>query len=185
MPIGAVDPAAIATAGRSIQSRFGCEAHSAAPIAIPAAAWDAQRHQFGSVEFMLALASLDSQGDGRLMGLTECDLFIPMLTFVFGQAQLRGRVALVSTARLRQEFYRVAPDPDLLACRLEKEIGHELGHCFGLFHCPDRECVMSLSSSIQEVDRKSAGFCRTCGRLLQVELKGEEHESEMADSSGR
>jgi len=183
--IGAVDHGVLADAGRFIQERFGCEAQSAIPIAIPAGSFDARRNQFSSVAFMLALARRVPQDADRLIGLTECDLFIPMLTFVFGQAQLRGRIALVSVARLRQEFYGFTPDRDLLEGRLEKEIGHELGHSFGLIHCPDRECVMSLATSIQEVDRKTAGFCHSCGRLLQQDLKGENNESEMADSRRR
>ncbi len=166
--IGAVDPGVLADAGRFIQQRFGAEVQPATPLAIPHGAFDARRNQFSSVAFMLALARRLPDDADRLLGLTECDLFIPMLTFVFGQAQLRGRIALVSLARLRQEFYGVAPDPDLLEGRLRKEIGHELGHSFGLIHCPDRECVMSLATSIQEVDRKTAGFCHSCGRLLSV-----------------
>lgn len=187
--IGMVDAAVLAAAGQCIQERFGSEAVCRAPIAIPDGAFDARRNQFSSVAFMLALAQIVPGDADRLLGLTECDLFIPMLTFVFGQAQLRGRLALVSLARLRQEFYGVAPDPDLLQGRLEKEIAHELGHSFGLIHCPDRECVMSLATSIQEVDRKQAGFCHSCGRLAKQdfveEFEGEKHESEMADSRRR
>ena len=42
--------------------------------------------------------------------MTEGDLAIPTLTFVFGQAQLDGPVAVVSLARLRQEFYGLPGD---------------------------------------------------------------------------
>jgi archaemetzincin len=189
VPIGSVDPVVIAGACLGIQERFGGEVQSTAPIAIPEGSFDVRRNQFSAVALMLALARMDSNPADRLVGVTECDLFIPMLTFVFGQAQLRGRIALVSTARLRQEFYGVAPDSELLEGRLEKEIAHELGHSFGLIHCPDRECVMSLATSIQEVDRKTAGFCQSCSRLAQQEavngFKGEKHESEMADSRRR
>jgi archaemetzincin len=182
--IGNVGPEALASAARFIQARFGSEVQTAAPLTIPDASFDRRRNQFSSVAFMLALARAAGDAD-RVIGITECDLFIPMLTFVFGQAQLRGRIALVSLARLRQEFYGVPPDPDLLVGRLEKEVGHELGHSFGLIHCAGRECVMSLATSIQEVDRKTAAFCDACGRLLHEELKGENYESEMADSRRR
>ena len=111
---------------------------------------------------MASLARGRFEGADRVIGITECDLFIPMLTFVFGQAQLNGRVALVSIARLRQEFYGAPSDPGLVGMRLMKEIGHELGHSFGLIHCPDRGCLMSLATSIQEVDRKNSNFCGSC-----------------------
>jgi archaemetzincin len=184
-PIGFVDPGLLDGAARFIRERFGCEVQSAPPIAIPEGSQDARRRQFSSVAFMLALARTVPKGVDRILGVTECDLFIPMLTFVFGQAQLNGRVALVSLARLRQEFYGVPPDPDLLTGRLQKELGHELGHSLGLIHCPDRECVMSLATGIQDVDRKQAEFCHSCGRLAARECKGEKHESEMADSGRR
>jgi archaemetzincin len=172
-------------ASRRVCELFGCDVRRCEPLGIPSGSFDARRKQFSSVAFMLALAR-GSFGDAdRVIGLTGCDLFIPMLTFVFGQAQLGGRVALVSLARLRQEFYGAAPDPELLRLRLDKEIGHELGHSFGLIHCPDRGCVMSLATSIQDVDRKSADFCHSCRRLLAQEVSGSNevnHESEMADS---
>ena len=164
--IGALNSELLGEASRSIGDRFGASTECHSKIAIPENSMDARRQQFSSIAFMLALTRGFPAGADRFIGLTECDLFIPMLTFVFGQAQLNGRVALVSLARLRQEFYGMAPDPDLLRLRLAKEIGHELGHSFGLIHCSDRGCVMSLSTSIQEVDRKSPEFCGSCARLL-------------------
>jgi archaemetzincin len=111
------------------------------------------------------MQQLQSQvrGDGsRLLGLIGRDLYLPMLSFVFGHAQLEGPVALVSLARLRQEFYGLRPDPDRLRQRAETEVAHELGHTFGLRHCEDSRCCMSLSTSIEEVDGKQPGFCRSC-----------------------
>ena len=111
---------------------------------------------------MLTLARAQFSDVERVLGITECDLYIPMLTFVFGQAQLNGRIALVSLARLRQEFYGGTPDLGLLRLRLRKEVGHELGHSMGLIHCSDRGCLMSLATSIQDVDRKTDSFCAAC-----------------------
>jgi archaemetzincin len=183
--IGTVDPVVLEKAGGFIRARFGAEVQCAAALAIPEGSFDARRKQFSSVAFMMALARRVPDDADRIVGVTECDLFIPMLTFVFGQAQLRGSIALVSVARLRQEFYGIPPDAEIVEGRLEKEIGHELGHSFGLIHCPDRECVMSLATSIQEVDRRTAGYCHSCGRLVKQELKGDNYESEMADSGRR
>lgn len=97
------------------------------------------------------------------------DLYIPVLTFVFGEAQLTNGGAVVSTHRLRQEFYGLPADSDLLHDRLLKESLHELGHTYGLRHCPDYTCVMSSSNGVERVDLKSADFCPLCAKLTSAE----------------
>ena len=57
----------------------------------------------------------------KLLAVTERDLFIPVLTFVFGQAQLGGRVGGVSFARLQQEFYGLAANREIFLERAYKE----------------------------------------------------------------
>jgi archaemetzincin len=106
----------------------------------------------------------------RVLAITEKDLFIPMLSFVFGQAQLQGQMAIVSLARLRQEFYELPANRALFLARALKETVHELGHTFGLTHCLDRKCPMSLSTSIQQVDGKTDEFCESCKILLRETL---------------
>jgi len=85
---------------------------------------------------------------------------------VFGQAQLAGPGAVVSTYRLRSEFYGLPSDEGALLERTIKECVHELGHAFGLVHCADFGCVMHASTSVEEVDLKPAGFCGRCAGAL-------------------
>ena len=132
----------------------------------PAFAFDSRRAQYGSVPLLQHLAGLTEPASGKVLGVTVHDLFIPMLTFVFGQAQVDGGVALLSLARLRQEFYGMPPDADLLAARARKEALHETGHMFGLLHCSDRSCAMALATNIRQLDGKHAGFCAACSALL-------------------
>ncbi|MGD0500948.1 MAG: archaemetzincin [Bryobacteraceae bacterium] len=100
--------------------------------------------------------------DARVLGVTACDLYVPVLTFVFGEAQLDGHCAVVSTARLKEDFYGMPPREDLLRERLLKEAVHELGHTFGLRHCMDWRCVMASSHAVERLDVKGAEFCRAC-----------------------
>jgi archaemetzincin len=97
-----------------------------------------------------------------VLGVTEHDLYIPILTFVFGEAQLEARGALVSLHRLRQEFYGLPADSQLLAQRLLKESIHELGHTLGLRHCADYQCAMSPAHAVERIDVKLAEFCAAC-----------------------
>ncbi len=129
------------------------------------AAFDAGRGQYYSTEILRRLQPL-AQNGARVLGVTELDLFVPVLTFVFGEAQLEGRCALVSFHRLKEEFYGMPPRPDLLAERLLKEAVHELGHTFGLRHCFDWECVMASSHAVELLDVKGAEFCRRCARVV-------------------
>ncbi len=103
-----------------------------------------------------------SDPDARVLGVTSCDLYVPVLTFVFGEAQLEGNCAVVSTARLKDEFYGLPAREDMFRKRLLKEAVHELGHTFGLRHCMDWRCVMASSHTIEHLDVKGAQFCRAC-----------------------
>jgi len=108
-----------------------------------------------------------------VLSLTDGDLFIPVLTFVFGEAQVGGTAAVVSTARLEAGFYGLPPDPGRFRARLEKECLHELGHTFGLVHCRRPGCVMTASLSVLDVDAKREALCPDC-RVRLRELAGGE-----------
>ncbi|MGB7848622.1 MAG: archaemetzincin [Candidatus Acidiferrum sp.] len=135
-------------------------------LKLPEGAYDPARGQYQSVEIMKALAQCAPRDAARILGVTEVDLAIPMLTFVFGQAQLDGPVALLSVCRLRQEFYGLRSEEGLLRERVVKEALHELGHTFGLTHCAEPKCVMSLATHIGLVDNKAQRFCVHCGEQL-------------------
>ncbi len=102
----------------------------------------------------------------KVLAVTGLDLFIPVLTFVFGEARLNGQCAIVSSYRLDNRFYGLAQNPALLRERLLKEAVHELGHTFGLFHCHNPECVMRSSTYVEEIDYKSSRLCERCLDLL-------------------
>jgi archaemetzincin len=130
-------------------------------------AYDAGRNQYASSAVLESLSRAVPADAAKLLAVTGRDLFIPVLTFVFGQAQLNGRVGLVSLARLRQEFYGLPPDPAVLLWRARKEALHEAGHMFGLVHCADAACAMSLSTGVRQIDRKEAAFSRPCADRLR------------------
>ena len=102
------------------------------------------------------------QGCWRVLGVTGLDLYMPILTFVFGEAQLNNTCAIVSAYRLRQEFYGLPQDSGLLYERLLKEALHELGHTFGLTHCRTYDCVMAASHAVERIDLKGSQFCGDC-----------------------
>jgi archaemetzincin len=106
----------------------------------------------------------------RLLAISSEDLFIPILTFVFGEAELGGDAAIVSYHRLQNERYGLLPDPVLLDERFRKEVLHEMGHLFGLVHCSDQQCVMYAASYVEEIDLKGSVFCPACGKQLSSQF---------------
>ena len=135
----------------------------------PRHAFDPRRKQHASGTILRWLLEAGPPS-GKVLGITDRDLFIPILTYVFGEAQLGGRAALVSTARLVEDVELLGPQ--LLVERLAKEAVHEVGHAFGLVHCETERCVMGRSPAVAEVDGKSSQLCAECRAKLE-ESNGE------------
>ncbi len=128
----------------------------------PEVSFDPLRGQYSSTTLLRLLLDDPLDSKRRTLGVTGVDLFAPVLTYVFGEAQLDGRVAVVSLHRLRAEAYGLPANEELLFNRLLKEAVHELGHSFGLIHCRDLGCVMHPSTYVEEIDFKPATFCTPC-----------------------
>ncbi len=145
---------------------FGREVRIEPATFDPELFFDSSRGQYNST---LALAKLLAEpgDDEKVLGLTGVDLFIPVLTYVFGEAQLDGRAGVVSAHRLDPRTYGLPPNEPLLLDRLIKEAVHELGHTFGLVHCPDPWCTMHASTYAEEIDLKGADLCPRCARAAQ------------------
>ena len=160
------DPEALTAVRARVDGEFGVPVRE---VQLPGVefAYHAGRNQYGSIPVLEMLSRRCPPDALKLLAVTERDLFIPVLTFVFGHAQLGGRVAVISLARLRQEFYGLAPDREVFLERASKEALHETGHTFGLVHCPVERCAMSLATGIRHIDLKSAAFCPSCAARLK------------------
>ena len=161
---GEADLALLGQVVRGVSRAFGCEARTIEPPGTPRHALDPRRNQQASGVLLQWLVPL-APPEGRVLGITDQDLFIPILTYVFGEAQLGGAAAVVSTARLSdgvEEFGH-----KVLTERLIKEAVHELGHCFGLRHCLAAGCVMGRSSGVRDVDAKGRTLCADCRARLR------------------
>jgi len=160
-----VDRDALAAVRARMASDFEAEIREA-PLPGIDFAYDAVRRQYGSIPVLDMLTRQCPADAEKLLAVTSRDLFIPVLTFVYGHAQLRGRVAVVSLARLKQEFYGLPPNRQVFLERAAKEALHEAGHTFGLVHCADRTCAMALATNIRQIDAKRAAFCPACAGQL-------------------
>ena len=165
--VGPVQPGMAEALGRAVTDYVGCETHLQSGVFDPDFAYDPGRGQHNSTEILKRLEAERADGAWRILGITAVDLFIPVLTFVFGEAFLNRKPAIVSLHRLHPEFYGLPANPELLLRRARTEAIHELGHTFGLIHCPDYACVMRASRVADEIDLKGPGFCSDCATDLE------------------
>ena len=168
--LGAMDSTVIRHVAEHISTR-SCMPYTIIPeMDIPAYAFDEKRGQYNSKVILKRLMQFPHDCI-RLLAVTQVDLFVPILKYVFGLAQVGGPCALISTYRLRPEFYGHDPDRDLFMARIGKTAMHELGHSLGLTHCRNRRCVMYSSTRINDTDLKRSDFCPTCFELFRWHLE--------------
>jgi archaemetzincin len=134
----------------------------------PEFAYHPERQQYHSSEILQAMQIYRGADSWRLLGVTGVDLYIPILTFVFGEAQMGGPCGLVSAHRLQQEFYGLPPDCEVVQERLLKEAVHELGHTVDLTHCDDYQCAMAPSHAVEWIDLKESTLCEACQSRVPV-----------------
>jgi len=82
--------------------------------------------------------------------------------YLFGLSRESTGSAVVSTARLENEYYGLPEDDGDLIDRLVKESAHEVGHLLGLPHCRNRECIMYNPLVLDDINRQKRGFCPAC-----------------------
>ena len=128
--------------------------------------YDPTRRQYNANEILKFVEYNFAETNVKTLGLLRIDLYIPILTYIFGQAYLNGNAGIASLYRLKNEYYGIPKNDKLLKQRFIKEIIHELGHTFGLKHCHVPTCVMRSSTYVEDIDQKSENFCNQCKRDL-------------------
>lgn len=164
VPIGAIESEILAQLKESLEQTFTSVVEIGTQMDRPDYAYHPSRGQHLAPLILAAMSEFAAEG--KMLGVADVDLYAPGLNFVFGQADVKRGIAIISLHRLRQEYYHLARDKELFSHRAIKEAIHEIGHTYGLTHCGDEACVMHFSNSLGDTDRKEAYLCQKCRSKL-------------------
>lgn len=159
-PIGEIDQKILNFLKDALPQKFGLPVEILPSDPVPKSAYNPLRAQYLADEILEHLKS-DAI---RTLGIIDQDIYTEGLNFIFGEAQIGGSHCLISLTRLRPQFWdEIVSNPEQVFLeRVLKEAVHELGHTFGLSHCPEPKCVMHFSNSIKDTDYKNSEFCKRC-----------------------
>jgi len=162
LPIGEADQNTLDSIARALQENYGSETVINDVVRVPEKTYNARRKQYHATRILKALENVKPGGCDIVLGVIDQDLYVPELNFVFGEADVLARIAVIGLSRLRQEYYSLEPDLDLFHQRAAKEAIHEVGHTCGLGHCTDPLCIMHFSNSLKDTDKKESRICIEC-----------------------
>jgi len=167
VPIGDISFSLLDYICANLTEKFKLSFSVTKPISLPTQAYNTYRNQFLSVSILNALNK--KYNYRKVLGIINEDIYVSELDFIFGQAHIRGRSALISIKRLKEEYYGCLADEGILKQRALKEAIHEIGHTYGLNNCANYQCVMFFSNKLSDTDKKGLDFCPAC--LAQISEK--------------
>jgi archaemetzincin len=170
---GYFEPTLIEKVIVAVQNEFHCAVVQKDALIDLSEYFDSSRRQYNGDKILKSIMLYPVQSDAKVIGLLQVDLYIPILTFIFGQAQLSGTYGIASSYRLNSSLYGLPRDENILLERFIKEVIHEIGHTFGLIHCHDQQCVMRSSTYVEDIDQKEKHLCSQC-RIKLLEARNKE-----------
>ena len=168
--MGKIEDPLLLSVQKEITALFGFQTRISSLLKNLEFAFNAERSQYNSTTVLQTLAQSLPPEFIKVLGITDVDLYIPVLTHVYGEAQLQGSASLISTYRLSENLCTEMPR-EHFHNRAIKESLHELGHCFNLKHCKEHSCIMHYCRSTHDVDQKANHLCRYCQVFMQDELQ--------------
>jgi len=166
-PMAQIDSQTLEVLRQSLEQTFNCLVEIKTQISSLDYAYNPKRRQYLASTILSSLGKFGKEVTDRCMGIVDVDLYSPGLSFIFGEADIGSRIAIVSLYRLKPERYGLPHNAELFRGRAIKEAVHELGHTYYLSHCSDAKCVMHFSNSLADTDIKRGTFCPKCELKLR------------------
>ncbi len=178
IPMGRVGEISVRVIAANIQAVLDWPVEILDPLEIPHEAYMEQRQQYDAGLLLKYLSNLPREKCSRVLAVATVDLCVPILTYVFGEAELGGRSAVVSDFRLRHNDDGSAVPVEIYYERLAKVALHELAHTLSVYHCNDPSCLMFYSSKVHQLDRIKILLCDRCGFMVRGQIEHVARESE-------
>jgi archaemetzincin len=137
---------------------FGVPARVLDPIPMFEDTLDAKRGQYDADLLINRLARRRPEDALVYIGISEKDLFVQGLNFVFGVGERRLRCGIYSLTRYETE------DLPLFTRRSVNLLAHEAGHILSINHCIEYACVMQGANSLEEHDSHPCISARSISR---------------------
>lgn len=154
--------------GQNLERIFGLRVKKIGPVDLPDFAFNSEKKQYDASKILQDISGITFDDLEKSLAITNKDLFVEGYNYIFGQGDNPGRLSIVSSFRLDPKNYEENFNKDLFNERLLKEAIHELGHNFGLPHCPEKSCPMHFSNNVTDTDFKKVELCEKCGNLLKM-----------------
>lgn len=177
IPMGRVDEMVVSVVAANLQAILGLDTRIQQIRPEPTHAFLPRRGQYEAGKILHQLAAVPDGGKFKL-GMVNVDIYTPILTFVYGESQLGGKAALISTFRIQSQ------DSQKTYNRAAKIGVHEVGHLLGIVHCMAPDCLMGFSNSLAKLDSLPLRFCQACEYEARRSLKhlfanpGKRHDKE-------
>ena len=165
-PFGKIDREAVDRAKAGLAGVYRARITVLPAVDLPASAWYPATARYRADRLLDFLGGDRYDDYDRVLGLTDRDISTTKGGIqdwgIFGLGSLGGKACVVSTFRLGRGASR-----DLFNQRFIKVVIHEVGHTFGLPHCPVNRCLMEdAKGTIVTVDRETGKFCDSCRKRL-------------------
>jgi len=166
-PFGSLDRDVIECVRTGIAGAYRLEITILPPVGLPAAAYYPSNARYLAEKLLAYLGSERYGSYDKVLGLTGRDISTTKGNIadwgIFGLGSMGGQACVVSTFRLARGASR-----GLFHRRLVKVVNHELGHTFGLPHCPVDRCLMGdARGTIVTVDRETGALCDQCREKMR------------------
>jgi archaemetzincin len=166
VPLGESDFVELNRLAAHLAQVFSCAVDILSGARIPEEAYSPIRGQYFAMVLLQKLELLKSGEREKILALVDEDMFTPDRAWVIGASDRIGGTSVISTHRLRQEYFGYDDEDQIVYYRTCKETVHQLGHLFGMRSCRNPRCAMYSSERMQDIDEKREKFCDNCLRRI-------------------